>query len=760
MVSVAPIVRLVALLAGVHGTVHPAGEPGPAIGVVIELDGTDRAVTDSTGRYAVAGLATGPHQLRFISGRYEIRQLTVILADSSDLTVDVELTPRPVFLPPLDVVARRADGPASLDPGSSTESHEAGHYRFAPGWQANQPAGSVDIQDALARVPGVATRGDNTTALSIHGGRGSEDLILLDGIPLYGAVHFAGASSAVNPDAIAAMDLHSGVSSAQFGGALAGVVELETADGLGGAQVTGTLSTADVRSMVRMPLGSNSALLLGGRSSFRDLMTDATGNGAVNNYQDFLAAGHTTVGDGVLRIVGFESGNRLRWEPVVRRPAGATSASPATTTLSDDATWQSSAFGATWARPAGHGGEWQAAGWWSGSTATVVTLAPGQTERLISGIGEFGLSTAWHQRLRASTVVLGGEVTRPQTWYGSSTMFTQAGVSLTGIALAATPVLGAVYGEWDWHGASGLDFRAGLRANADFQRPISFDPRLLVNLHPDLATRIEIGFGRTHQAVQSMLNEENLMSAVIGPGLLTNAPSTVPPASADQWVLSLERRLGAGVTVALDGYARTWHNVLAPAVTGAGFFATAAPAYGDGHAHGLNASLSMVRDRLTVQTWVGLANNVQQAAGVSYSTSFERPWSFSGDVDYRLPSRTTVQLRWNTGAGQPATAIQSGIEWRPYQPATGAGEIEGNATNLVGAINTLRLAGPLRIDLGLRREWHLGASGGTSGLTTSVRLVNLLNQADPTGVMAASGGVMQLLPGTPRGVVFEVSWAH
>src|ERR1019366_5519709 len=314
MLFVAPMVHIFALLAGVHGTVRSAGEVRPIVGIHVELDGVDRTVTDSAGRYTIPGLTAGPHQLRFVSGSYEIRQLTALLADASDLTLDVELTPRPTFLPPIEVVARGPDDSARIHPASSTEWLESGHYRFGPGWQANQPAGSVDIQQALARVPGVATRGDNTTALSIHGGRWSETLMLLDGIPLFGAVHFAGASSAVNPDAIAAMDLHSGISSARFGGALSGVVELETAEALSAGQMSGDLSTTDVRSTVRTPLGANGGVLLSPRTSFRDLMTDATGSGGINGYQDFLGVGRAAVGTGILRVVGFESANRLRWE--------------------------------------------------------------------------------------------------------------------------------------------------------------------------------------------------------------------------------------------------------------------------------------------------------------------------------------------------------------------------------------------------------------------------------------------------------------
>jgi hypothetical protein len=753
--------RMVALLAGIHGAVRSAGDVAPVIGVHVEIDGTDRTTTDSAGRYVVGGLATGTHQLRFISVGYETRQLTVLLTDSSELAVDVDLTPRPVILPPLAVVARGADDQARTDAFWSTDWDEAGHYRFGPGWQANQPAGSVDIADALARASGVATRGDNTTALSVHGARGSENLTLLDGIPLFGAVHFAGASSAVNPDAVAAMDLHAGVSSARFGGALSGVVELETAEALSGGQITGDLSTADVRSMARASFGTSGGVLLSARSSIRDLMTDGTDLGSVNGYQDFLAAGSTTIGTGVVRLLGFESANRLRWEPVVSgllRAADPTT--PAPLAPSNAADWQSGAIGVTWTQPVGRDGEWHAAGWWSGNSATIATLSSGRTDQLASGIGELGVSTDWSQRFRTGTVSFGGEFTRPQTWYTSGTLFTQPGSDLTGVALAAVPVLGAVYGEWDWHGASRLDFRVGVRGNTDFRQSVSVDPRVLVNFHPDAVTRIEAGFGRMHQFLQSMLNEDNLMSAVIGPSLLTSPAGGQPPASSDQWVVSAERRVAPGISVSLDGYVRSWQNVLAPALTSSGLYVATTPAYGDGDARGVNASVSIVRGHVTAQVSAGLASSVQRVDGVTYPSSFDQPWSLSGDVSYQLPARTSIQLRWNAGAGQPATAILSGIEWSSYQPATGIGEIEGTATNAAGAINALRLPGPMRLDLGVRREWHFSGNNHGNGITTAVRMENLFNQANPIGMIAQSDGTLQLLRGTPRGLVFEVGWAH
>ena len=279
-------------------------------------------------------------------------------------------------------------------------------------------------------------------------------------------------------------------------------------------------------------------------------MTDATDLGSVNGYQDFLAVGTTTIGAGVVRLLGFESGNQLRWEPII---SGSLRAADATTTAAPLAAEQAPPTGraersaTTWTEPAGPNGEWHAAGWWSGNSATIATLAPGRTDRLTSGIGELGLSADWSQQFGASAVSFGGELTRPQTWYTSGAAFTASGAALTGVALSSAPGLGAMYGEWAWSGTSRVDFRVGLRASTDFAQSVSLDPRVLVNVHLDAATRFEAGFGRTHQAVQSMLNEDNLMSAVIGPALLTNVSSGQPPAEAEQWVLSLEHQLASGV---------------------------------------------------------------------------------------------------------------------------------------------------------------------------------------------------------------------
>jgi len=628
------LIRLLAALAGIHGVVRVAGHGQAVAGVHVIQDGDEYGVTDSLGRYSVQRLQPGEHEFQFVSSRFETRRVTILLTDGSDLSLDIELTPRPMVLPPLDAIAGPIAGLTADNPAGSTSWHEAGHFRFDADWQSRQPAGGVDLMQAIARLPGVSTHGDNSTALSIRGGRGSENMVLLDGVPLIGAVHFIGASSAINPDAISAFDVHTGVSSARYDGALSGVIELQTSDITPSRlQLTGALSSTDVRSVARAPLGASGGLLLGARASFRNLFSDAQSTGSSTGYQDFITAGHIGLGRGTLSIVGFESGNHLLWQTYdaasTTTAASLVQLSTVPTTLGtpttgDAANWQSGAFGTTWTLPVGLHTEWRTVGWWTGSTATITSAASSLSAHLASGISEFGATTELRTQQRNSSIVIGGELTRPRTWYTIAVPATAVD-SAVNLDLRSQPFLGSIYGEWDWHGTPQFDLRAGLRANTNFTSAPNLDPRLVVNVRTSPTTRIEAGFGRTHQSVQSMLNEENLTSAIIGPALPVAASTSLGTARSDQWELSIEHQVGSAVSLSLDGYVRDWENVLTPTASTGALFAAGAPLFGGGKARGLIASIAAERGRFSVHASAGLASATQQVGTVTYHTGFEQP---------------------------------------------------------------------------------------------------------------------------------------
>ena len=131
-------------------------------------------------------------------------------------------------LPPVEVVAHAALG--RCHPGTGDGQAEIGRGSLGGDWLDGRQAGEGDVQQALADLPGCRAGARARPASTFGAAQLAENLVLLDGIPLFSAVHYSGAASAVDPDAVAGADLHTGVSPARFGDHLAGVVELETRD--------------------------------------------------------------------------------------------------------------------------------------------------------------------------------------------------------------------------------------------------------------------------------------------------------------------------------------------------------------------------------------------------------------------------------------------------------------------------------------------------------------------------------------------------
>ena len=268
---------------------------------------------------------------------------------------------------------------------------------------------------------------------------------------------------------------------------------------------------------------------------------------------------------------------------------------------------------------------------------------------------------------------------------------------------------------------------------------------------------MDLGLGRTHQTVQSLFNDENVLGTLLGLELPVAAGGTVPTASADQLGLEVSQRIGSGLSVAVDGYLRRWTGVIVPAASTLGAFATDSVVAGRGNATGLVASAALDRGAASLRVSAGVARSVQWAGADEYHAGFEQPWSVSATAGYRFARRSLAQLALTAGAGEATSGVAGGLEWRPAPPA-GGGEIGGAPMNLPGPINGARLPGFVRVDLGVRRSWTLAAFGPRGSLLTTLRLVNLLNRANAVGLTAGPNGVVRSLRGTPRGVTFEVGW--
>lgn len=91
--------------------------------------------------------------------------------------------------------------------------------------------GEADVLKALQLLPGVQSGTEGSAGLYVRGGGPDENLILLDGVPLYNVNHMMGFFSAFNADAVKNVTLYKGNFPARFGGRLSSVVDVSTKDG-------------------------------------------------------------------------------------------------------------------------------------------------------------------------------------------------------------------------------------------------------------------------------------------------------------------------------------------------------------------------------------------------------------------------------------------------------------------------------------------------------------------------------------------------
>ena len=91
--------------------------------------------------------------------------------------------------------------------------------------------GEKDILKSIQLLPGVQSGSEGTSGIYVRGGGPDQNLILLDGVPIYNAFHLFGFFSVFNPDAINHIKLYKGGFPARFGGRLSSVIDIRMKDG-------------------------------------------------------------------------------------------------------------------------------------------------------------------------------------------------------------------------------------------------------------------------------------------------------------------------------------------------------------------------------------------------------------------------------------------------------------------------------------------------------------------------------------------------
>lgn len=159
-------------------------------------------------------------QLRISYVGFETRTLEI--KPGTNQTLSIELTPGSL----LETVVVEADRRTLRQPLAGAVEVPVHIIKTTPAL-----LGENDLMKSLQLLPGVQGGSDGSAGVHVRGGGPDENLIILDGVPVYNVDHLFGFFSVFTPEAVKKVDLYKGSFPARYGGRLSSVIDVRTNDG-------------------------------------------------------------------------------------------------------------------------------------------------------------------------------------------------------------------------------------------------------------------------------------------------------------------------------------------------------------------------------------------------------------------------------------------------------------------------------------------------------------------------------------------------
>jgi hypothetical protein len=704
-----------------------AGQPVAAAEVILERDDRliARTATDPGGYFRLVAPAPGPYRLRIEALGYGVWEREVRLADGT-LRVAVELEVRAVAVDPITVRGRRDRARFEESAGATIVELTGEDLRRLPGLAEG------DVLRAIEALPGVISTSDFSAAFNVRGGAADQNLILLDGVPLYNPFHLGGVFSVFNPDMVDRAELLAGGFPARYGGRVSSVLDVRSDPGDGSARVDAGVSVLAARAAISGGLPADLADRIGfervdarvaARRSYLDVVLAPIFEFPYH-LTDVQAVARGVTRNGVLTVTGYLGEDVLDLRTSSEFP------------LPVRLAWGNDAIGARWTGRSGRTGlELRAS---TSAFGSSVNFPDFEDTRAYTRIREWRAGADATRGWGRADVGGGLEVAR----IGYDNRLESGGALFRGGQddgwLAAGYFQIAVQSA-RWLAEAGLRLDAWDAASA----PPSLEPapRLAVKRFlPGGDAAVKLAVGRYTQALHSLRDEE----VPIGIDLWVTAGARAPVLVSDQVQAGYEW-FGDGWSGAVEAYYRHFDGVVMvnPAADPGdpldAFLAGTGAAYG--------ADLLVRRDPRTgrrVDGWLTLSwlRAVRAfpdafrpgAPEISYAPIFDRRVDLDLVLRYPLPAGTEGGLRFNFGTGLPYTRAIGAYPAYIYRAVDGRlvaqpfGDDDAQRAVVLGGRNAERYPAYHRLDLGVRREFRLRRG-------TATPYLDILNVYDRRNVL-------------------------
>lgn len=725
----------------VQGRVHDADDVA-VVGAAVTLTpdaarGTARAVgTNQLGSFRFSSVPPGAYVLTVAALGFSEYEATVTLAADETIDLDIDLAAQAIELEGISVEAERSRDRVRFEEiaGVTVREMDLADLQGVPGIGETDPIRAIEV------LPGVVSTSDFTASFHVRGGSQDQNLILLDGVPIFSPFHLGGLFSVFNADMIDRVELSSGGFPAEHGGRVSSVLEIESEAGDGTAAVDGGVSLLASRVAVggSLPAGAASAL---GQSSLRYRVS------ARRSYFDVLLKPlfefpyHLTDLQAV--VEGWSpSGNRFTVTAYSGRDVlDLTRLDAEDFPLRVDWDWGNDLFGLRWTHPRRGGGSLDLRANVS-RFATGLSFPDFSDTDFRSRIQQFQLRADLDARPSAIWRVGSGVALERMSY---ENRFVSGGTQFSG-GMGDGALVGA-YLQSTWTRPEAWLVEAGARMDTWIPDPgtatVEVSPRLAVKRFlGDGSVALKAAAGRYTQFLHSLRDEE----IPLGLDIWVLAGERAPHVVSDQVQIGLEGYLGFDWFWSVEGYLRGFDGVVA-------FNAADDPndplddiVQGDGTSRGLD--LFVRRERGTVSGWVSLSylksertfpDPFSAAASpeeVTYPPVFDRRIDMDLVLSYPAPWGWEGGVRWNVGTGTPYTRAIGSYAYQTPRLVDDGGRLRWSGSEeddgtfsesyavQLGDRNAARYPTYHRLDLSFRKT--IEKSWGT--LVPYLNVVNVYNQ--------------------------------
>ena len=677
------------------------------------VGGAATTTTGVDGRFVLERVPAGSRTIRVRLLGYRLVERGILVRAGDTARVDVTLEREVQLLSPIRVDAASADAEAFISkPNVATVAVGAAAMKGIPA------AGEPDVVRVVQLLPGVVSRNDFNTGLNVRGGEADQNLILLDGHPIYNPFHLGGLFSTFMDATVGGIELMTGAFPARFGGRLSSVLDVRSTDeARPGVHASADLSVIGATARLSGTLGGGrGSWSLAGRRTYADAVTSLfTDDIFPYHFRDVHARAAYVLPGNVRLAVTAYLGKDILDANLSEFAADSTPSNASEGRWTFD--WGNRVIGATISKDLGADARIPLLGWRLGESTTLEQRISASQFSTLLDLGEGALA----QRNEVRDVRLTGSVMARTAAHDRSVGYEVAthriryasGSSATGASdfdLRQRPSSAAAWINDLWRPSPRWLVEWGLRGEALSERGwAALSPRLSLKFFvtPELA--VTGAGGRVTQWMHSMAGDGPLRYFEVW----LASDSLTPVATAWHWVAGAERRVRDAGSVRVEAFAKRYDRVLEanwaenPQVQGDEFFVAEGRSYGaDVLARWQPAS--------------GLAGWVSYSYGVSTRSRDGMRWAPGHDRRHDVDIVATWRLakyrfgaRFGFATGTPYTPIVGEIARRTYDPSRdswGTGNPRLWIEALGGARHAARFPATHRLDLDASREFTIGGA--------------------------------------------------